>query len=285
MKNDSVFLDICRGYSTFDFLGREIYVKHPSVLDFCEFTNLYERGISKFAKQGKQLEKDIISSIIRQGKWSSAKEQSISSLYEDIVSMEKKKREINNELQIDGIYDAISSLIKKRSSLLEERSVFLENSAESSSYKENLNHQLHSLCYTDSTFSNQAFSKEDLDYMEEYYLLLGLFIKSTNTYSDESIKKLCVSTFFKNLYSLSSNLYNLFGKPIVSLTHPQVILLSYSENFCKAAIDYNDYPDEYLECPDKIIMWAFFRRNGGVTVEERERKERLEMLQNSIKKV
>lgn len=282
MNVNTILLDICRGYSVFSFLGKDIFVKHPSIIDNLLISENYKSYVKEFVKKGKVTEKDHIKILIEQNLWSKDKEKSISTLSEDIDTMERKKRFIKEEIQIDGIYESILFLNKKRQNLISERNCLLTNTAESFAYKECINYQLLNFCFLDDKFNEKAFVKDDLDYLESYYELVNLFIETINSVSFDSLKYLCVSPYFRKIFS-SSKSDNFFSKATMDLTYPQLELLNCANCFSRAASEHHDYPESYDNYPDKILMWAIFRKNGGISIAEKQEKEKLELSQPIVK--
>lgn len=282
MKFNNVLLDICRGYSTFVFDGRAIVIRHLSVIDSLGLSELYKTSIEDFVKKGKKLEADLIKDLISSKVWDASKETALTNLNEDIATLERKKRRIKEEIQIDGLYDSIEFLAKKRQKLIVERNSLLHNTAEAYANKYCLNYQLINFCFVDNSFKEFAFTEDYLEYLENYYELIGLFLEKNTSISFDSLKNLCVSPFFRNIFSFSKS-ENFFGKPTMDMTYPQLELLSCANCFSRAAIEHGDYPEEYAEFPEKILMWAIFRRNGGISIKEKQEKEQVELSQPIVK--
>tara|TARA_R100000005_G_C4982771_1_gene192028 strand:+ start:835 stop:1704 length:870 start_codon:yes stop_codon:yes gene_type:complete len=128
-RNDSHqvdLLNITRGYSILHLNEKELYFKHPSVLEILENESLFYVDINKSVRAGIKKEEDILLNCIRIGSWSEEESEKIKSLEwmikKSTTALSKiqdpKQREIFNN-QIKQQEDELSVLEDKRRKLVQ----------------------------------------------------------------------------------------------------------------------------------------------------------------------
>lgn len=283
MKSESIYADICKGYFELSYGGR-CYVKHLTPVEQNALQEFYNESIERGVSLGCKRESEIVDSLIREGKWSLAEERAIKSYDDNIAQLEKSKPKIKSLQQIDSIYDSIENYRSKKIDLLTKKYSLIYNSAEQYAETEFKNKQMVATLFRDLQFSIPVFSsQEEFDYSDgaEFRKLCADYFEKTYAIGSDALKLLCVSPFFVNLFSIAGQPFNFFQIPVYKLTHFQVSLLKYAETFCKVVQESPNIPDEYLEIPDKILMYFYYIRNGGLE-EENKQQDSINKMRQAI---
>jgi hypothetical protein len=258
---NSIYHDICRGYSEITWEG-PIFIKHLDLMDQSKLQDVYDQALRKAKDSGARTENDIVKDLMANGKWPRLKEKSIKSCDEDIAQLELSKRKIKHLDQINGIYNAIEELKQKRIDLLTEKYSLIENSAEGFANYAQKEAQIAATCFRDVNFTNPAFG-EDFEYLDKQSFNNLYNAYSSKDCSGEELKKLCIDPAFWTLFTLTENPYYFFGVPLYKLTINQAALLRYASNYCKIVSEISDLPEQFEGNPDKMVMYWYFKRNGG----------------------
>jgi hypothetical protein len=261
-----IYRDICRGYSEVSWSG-PVFVRHLDTIEMNEVLNKIEDYKNHaIVNLGLKTEDQLTKELIESGDWPVLKERSIKSCDEDIENLELSKKSINNEGQINDIYDAIEEYKEKKRSLLTEKYSMIKMSAELYAHKLGREYMAEISCYRDRGFTQPIGS---LEYENTEHLLNSLL--SIDVSSDK-LKEIAIQPFFFSLFTLSEDIYNFFGKPLYSLTYNQVNLLRCAKTYAQIAYETSDVPDKYASVPDKLIMWHILKKNSGTTEESAKQK-------------
>lgn len=283
MKVENIYADICKGYFELDYRGR-CYAKHLTPVEQNELQEFYNKSVEVGLSLGCLGEKQIVQNLIKDNLWTLAEERAIESYDNNIAQLEKSKSKIKSIQQIDSIYDSIENYKSKKIELLTKKYSLIKNSAEQYAEYEMKNKQLRISLFRDERFSIPVFSSdEEFEYADgpEFADLYSSFYDNYYSISSDSLKLLCVSPFFVNLFSIAGNLFNFFQIPVYKLTHFQTLLLKYAETFCKVVQESPDIPDEYLKIPDKILMYFYYIKNGGLE-EENKQQDSINKMRQAI---
>ncbi len=263
MKLELIYRDICRGYSEL-LLPEKVFVKHLNTLEESSLQEVYDTALQKAKDLGALPESEIVKKLIQEGKWTDAKERSIKSCELDMAQLESSKKKIQDYHQIHGVYNAIEELRGKRLGLLEERYSLIKNSAEGFAANTMREQQMLMTCFKDLEFTEKKFN-EEFEYFDAYKTndLYNSYYTLMSYFGGDYLKKLTINTFFWPLFTLSENPFDFFGIPLYKLTTNQGNLLRYGNNYAKVASETGDLPAEFEGNPDKIVMYWYWKRNGG----------------------
>lgn len=270
MSPEGAYRDIVRGYSVLP--DSPIYVRHDNTEGFNLIQTEYDKAYKRATEELRlPTEKQETTRILSAGLWTDAKERTLASIDSDISRMELSKKKISHESQINPLYDAIEELRGKKADLWREKYSLFDHTAESYANHRARDYQIYNSCYRED-LKEKYFSDpiEDIDFSRIYKKYNDLEINSN------IIKKICVSHFFRNLFSISENIYYLFCKPFHELTVYQISLLRFSSTFSKVAEEAPDYSPEFEGNPEKILMWFYVRQNGGASREELEEEKKIQ---------
>ncbi len=279
MKPELVYRDICRGYSELAWDG-PVFVKHIDLLEESVLQEIYNSALQKALNLGAKSESQIIKELISAGSWTAMKETSIKSCETDIAQLEGSKRKICDIIQINGIYNAIEELKKKRLDLLEERHDLIKNSAEAFALGQMCEQKIIFTCFDDVNFVNKKFN-DDFEYLESHKSnnLYNLYYELMGNFGGDGLKQLTINDFFWPLFTLSENIADFFRQPLYKLTINQANLLRYASNYSKVTSEIGDIPEEFAGNADKMVMYWYWKKNGGERAKD-DQKETTNKLRN-----
>lgn len=271
MKPELLYSEICQGYSEIEWNGR-CFIKHLTPVEQNSLQKYYDEAYQRALSLGAKTEKEVTHDLIRDGKWSAAQEIAIENHEKDIERLELSKSKIKSLQQIDSIYDLLQYSRGKRIELLTEKSNLISSTAEIYADKELRSRQMIVSCFRDVEFKSRIFEDSSFDYINEisFATLSNSFFSKIYDINADSLKELCVSKFFYNLFSLAEKSFDFFQIPVFKLTGFQVNLLKYAETFSKIATEISDFKG-YDENADKMLMYWYYVKNGGE--EEDSKKE------------
>ena len=262
----SVFSDIIRGYSILDspLFGRVI-IKHLGNIDLADIDYSYSCTLQDAIKRGiPPLEKKV-EILIAAGLWSQEEEEKIKefriTLYQYISNRDtqflKSKRELWSK-QIDEINKEIEKLeIKKQLTLGDYAELFATKES-------NKSHILTSFRKAHDV-KIPLFSLEEFDQLDnpQVQTLFDLFNKYSEKFNQTSMKKIALSSFFLNMFHLTSeNIYEFYGQPVVNLTFYQVDLFSWGRHFKNLLSQFGSkLPNDILNNPDKVLEYVELNKN------------------------
>lgn len=268
MSPEVGYRDICRGYSEINWNG-PAFIKHLTTEEHNEIVSHYDKQFERGRGLDLPTEKEATEEMIAAGKWTRPKEKTFMSIDEDLSRYEMQKKKIQHFSQIDPLYNQIKELKDKRIRLLEDKYARMTLTAESYASSRARDYQIQLSCFRDKALTQPLFD-EDFEYedLSDFY---GIY--NSAEIGSDTLKKICVSFFFRNLYSVNENLFYLFHKPLYQLSMNQISLLRYAKTFSKVAEEAADYPKEFEGEADKILMWYYVRQNGGVSKEEEQAEQ------------
>ncbi len=279
MSPEQIFLDLNRGYSV---IGEQkpIYVKHYSVFDAIEYSVLYKKKLQEYIDYGKPREEALFRDLIRQGKWKPAKDKAIKRCEEDISLLNSKKRGIKDYNQIHGLYDSIKELQDKRLELLTEKYSLIDDSAEISATKRVREQQIIDNAFYDAALTKRVWTDEsfEYDYSAYFYRFQKGHLQFVEDFSHESLKQLCIEDFVVNILGLIEGYSTIFGDSPLKLSNSQLIFCRLAETYVKVCVEEPCDDETINNNAEKMLMWYFWKKNGGVVSDVDEDKQNLATL-------
>ena len=248
-KNDSYqvdLLNIVRGHSIIYLDDKELYFKHPSVLQTLENESQFYVDIDKSIKAGIKSEKDILLNSIRIGSWSEQESDKLKSLEWMIKKsssalskiQDPKQREVFNK-QIKEQEDELSELDDKRRKLVEYSAEHLAAAKKASRLLKNC------------LFEDIEFKKS----VEDPSKAVLLFAEYGNLLSRETILNASYHGGFFDLFaSQSSNPMALFNKTFDQITVFQKSLIVLSNSLLNK-VKNTKIPEEIQGDPIKMLNY------------------------------
>ncbi len=271
-------MEILRGYSMvrsekFGFF----YLKHTDYSSSEDLDELKENLMNKATKEGlptlKQREKDIL----KDGDWSEKEESEMRDLRSYVSNLRDTKSKVLLKAEIDSINKDIKESSGKLQNLQEEKQALIGYTAEAYAAKKVNEHYLVTTSFKDKQLNERLIEEEDFNYLqdEDIMSLTEVFVKDSEKFSEENIKRISLCTYFMNFFSLSDdNPMTFYGRPIVELTFNQVDLFSYGRYF-KTMIQNMErsLTAEELDDPDRIIDLFNASKNVEKITSKTQKKE------------
>ena len=95
-----IYKDILNGYSELEFLGKTLYIKHFSDLDFGQIQEFKEEKRREAKSKGLLSEKEKVDLLIENGSWSKAEESDLSNLSAELKNLKLSRSKLYIEAQI-----------------------------------------------------------------------------------------------------------------------------------------------------------------------------------------
>ena len=262
----SVFSDIVKSYS---FLGDSpfgpISIKHLGNLELAEIDYFYNLTLNDAIKKGIPNYESKVESLVEDGLWSRDDETKISEYKETASQYEsnrdsqflKSKRAMWAK-ELANIKDEIYNLELRKQSILGD---YAEGFA---TKRSNEMHILLSF-YSGADITKRLFSQESFNQLDDAEIksLFTIFQGYTDKFNQGSIKKIALSNFFLNMFSLTSeNIYEFYGKPVVNLTFYQIDLFGWGKHFKQILSQFGSkIPPNIMDDPNKILEYVELNKN------------------------
>lgn len=262
-----IFNDILKGYSSINnsSLGN-FYIKHLNNLDLSNIDNSHNVYLEEAKKEGVPTQEEKLAYLISNSLWDKKDEEKIKEFknlaarYEENKSNEflKSKRDIWDK-QLKDLNKDLNELNFKRAQLI-------GDTAESFAYrKSNILHIKESFYKTpDLNDKNKLFSDFEYEEMEEKEInnLFDIFVAYINDFNSENLKKISLSGFFRQMFNLTDNIYEFYGKPIIYLSLYQIDLVGWGQYFKHVLSEMKSkIPNNIMNDPDKIIEYVELNKN------------------------
>lgn len=254
----SIYLDICRGFSTASVGDNTVYFKHLDVTDSIQIERASESYRQKAITAGVPTEKEKVAWLQTKGLWTVQQQQELTMLADYIAQLEKNKGNSFLKSQLDRQKQLILEQKELYEKKLTERALLVGETCERIVNKKiNLDY----LClftFRDEHCKEAVFTKSAANEMEdgELYPYLAKYIETVAEFSEMTLKKIAVSGFFTSFfYHASGKPEAFFGLPVWKLTYNQSNLLSYG-SFFRSIFENVKIPDNIRDDPVKIEEYA-----------------------------
>lgn len=252
------FRDIVAGFSIFEMGEKEYYAKHFSQLDLAEL-DFEGRQFEKEAVEKKlQTEKQKLKFLDETDNWTKKEEEHVDKLTKDIRANEKRISKIFLASQRVDFEKENKELKKEQEKLLIERSSLIGVTVESFVEKRKQEESFRRSIFLDSSFKQEAFSKEDYDSMEDrsYFDIISNYNFFMLRFSEQNLKKIAASAFFLNLFFLAKDsCHEFFGKRVVDLTFFQEYVFSKALFYKSVLTNPDKTTPDYQDDLDKFVNW------------------------------
>ena len=256
--------DIIKGYSEAKYLKKRVYLKHFSLLDQAEFEKLYDFHYQRAKARNVHTDESMLKFCMESDLWTEQREAEIKTLRKTIESLNFHKKKAILPSQLESTVLRIKNEKKKLNGWLAEKREVLGLTCEVFAEGKMNNHYVHNAFYLDPNFKKKLFSDEDFEELtkEDLFILIAIYNISTKKYDIKEIKKIAISNFFQNYYSLcNDNVVDFFGKPVVELTIYQSRIASYGRYFKSLLSSVENIPNNIAEDPDKLVDYIEMSRN------------------------
>lgn len=252
-----IYTEIIRGYSTLEWDGSFVYIKHINHFDIFD-TDEYYNGRLEYARmKGLLSEEERLEDLKISNKWGVEQEEKIKSLsdYLDLLLKSRKKLITNEDKEVNK--KAIEDTQIDLNNLLIEKTRLIGRTCESYAIQKQNEFYLMHILYKDKDFQKFYYDFNTFDELEGYEIN-ELFAASNNALdnlTELNIKYLAVANFFQNIFGLAETVYEFYGKPISQLTFYQSNLSLYGSNYKYMLQQAENIPSTIKEDPEKLEDW------------------------------
>ncbi len=253
-----IYVEILNGYSALKgtFLG-DVYIKHLTTFDTEEIDEKREGHFELAKSKGLPSKEDREKEIIADGDWTTEKEEKIQDLLSYIDGMTKTKSKLILQSEIKRLDTQIKESEYKLNVLYSEKSDLIGFTAENYADKKTNDFYILFTLYKDDQLKNKYFSEEALDDVSDADLSLisALYNKNMRRFKDDCLKRIALSPFFLNSFSINKdNPFIFYGKPVIQLTYYQSDLFSLGRYFKHILSEMKHPPtSDQLDDPDSLL--------------------------------
>ena len=259
-KYKDLYRDIIFGYSEFRFKSKDkVFIKHLNDLETGESERRYDEFLYAAQESGLKTEEQSIKFLIEEGVWSDKKEQESKELEDKLLQLQATKSKLIVKSQVAMLEEEIKPIKESLAILHQERHENVGMTAEVFANKKISELTLQKSMFKDRDLKELYFTEEEFDYLEHHEVneCLSLYTEMiAERFGGDEIKRVAVSPFFMNAYVIcDDNVFNFFGKPILSLTNFQVSLMSHGKYLKNLMSNHKSPPEDFQGSPDKVIEW------------------------------
>lgn len=267
LDSKNLLVRIFKGSFSFSFKGREIYFKHPSILDRAAVDSFYEAALKRNLEIGLSSREDLLKDAYENSIWTPEKENELANkrkVYKRTADTRATAKSIEASL---GVNKALERMEKEMLPLLCEKEDIFRNSAEEIANDETIEEQVFLFSFSDENCTKPLFSEGERDYFRvedpmDFNLLRNGYIECVNNVTNKVLRALAVKYFFQELFSLyKDSPYLFFNKPSFELTEYQISLLSWGSYFNNVLEMCGEAPADMREDPDYLESWAIVGKN------------------------
>ena len=272
------------GYSPFEIGNNKYYFKHLTVFDKIRCDEFYEEALEVAIRQNKRREKDIFEEAQKNGQWSKEHQKSLDFHKKNLQKMSVERGKCIDEDQVEQIDEIIAEYNEALIELSNKRDILTVNSAENYALGEYIINFLMESVYLDKDLKVQKWNDEEKAYQKAS--TLDLYFRKHNEifsrFSNENLKKIAISDYFQEGFSLVSDMSQFFNKRVFELSDYQVRLLKYGNTFKDVLTEAYDAPDEYFEDPNKLEQWYILKKNRAANPNYKNAKDGEESFRNFL---
>jgi len=246
------FADICNGYSVVKWNG-PIYIKHLSHFEQVDLDTCYDEYFSIATKKKLPKKDEKLKWLDEKKLWTRKNEAELGTQKAYIENLEKTLKLLFLKSHIDEHKKTLLIEKRKYEEMIEEKQSLLGLTCEKYAEQKMLNHYILVSFYKDVELKNRFFTNKEFNNLDEEETddLFKIYMNMSSLFSEQSLKKIAVSSFFTAYFYVCEDIQTFFGKPICQLSYNQLNLLYYAQYF-KQIIQNNKLPDNIKEDPEKI---------------------------------
>lgn len=251
------FTEIIKGYSTSEYRGSPIFIKHLGCNEKAIFDLRYKQFHKIAVQKGIQTEEQSLEVAKKDGFWSDNDEAEIAKIQSYIERLNVTKKNLFKSLEIKEIQKVIDEQKEKLIAKLTERRSVLGKTVEEYASNRSSDYIIYESFYKDEELKQKFFSIqdfEDMSYEElvEFILLYNAFM---HDFMDNNIQKTVLMDFFNQYFLVLDYPTEFFGLPMVKLTDFQVRVIIYGKIF-KSIFDHvENIPDNIRKDPEALLAY------------------------------
>ena len=245
-EENSLLLDILRGYSKITHKYKNYYFKHFGLYDSLKLEEFELDCVIEAKKQGIKGKDELIELAIKRGGWSKQEEASMKDLNWMINKSRKAASKISDNNTLKAFEDSIQKQVDELNALRAKKNQFISHSAENLGKSKRANREIFLSLFYDKEMTENV-SEDDL-----YFLISEVNSKIEGLTSVENLLKVAFDSYFFDIYTLNYRDPNkILDTNIYKITIWQKSLLSYASILLNK-LKNMDIPDDIREDALKI---------------------------------
>lgn len=251
------FTEIIKGYSTVEYRGSPIFVKHLGCNEKAIFDLRYKQFHKIAVEKGIPTEDQSLETAKREGFWSDNDEIEITKIQSYIERLNITKKNLFKSLEIKEIQKIIDEQKDKLVNKLTERRNILGKTVEEYASNRSSDYIIYESFYKDEELKEKFFSIQEFEEMSyeelvEFILLYNSFMQD---FVDLNIQKTVLMDFFNQYFLVLDYPTEFFGLPMVKLTDFQTRIIIYGKIF-KSIFDHvENIPDNIRKDPEALLAY------------------------------
>lgn len=251
------FTEIIKGYSTAEYRGSPIFIKHLGCNEKAIFDLRYKEFHKIAVEKGIPTEEQSLETAKKDSFWTENDEVEIEKIQSYIERLGITKKNLFKSLEIKEIQKVINEQKEKLIAKLTERRSVLGKTVEEYASNRSSDYIIYESFYKDEELKQKFFSIqdfEDMSYEElvEFILLYNSFMQD---FKELNIQKTVLMDFFNQYFLVIDYPTEFFGLPMVKLTDFQVRIIMYGKIF-KSIFDHTEnIPDKIRKDPEALLAY------------------------------
>lgn len=248
-----------------------VYFRHADSYVSSIADSIYEEAYLKAVDSGLVTTSQKLKSLQDEKEWTNEDENKIVELQQFLTRYKLTKSKVFRKIEIEQIDNDIKNTQTEINKLEEKRTNLIGFTAEIyAARKSNFYFSFISL-YKDRQLTIPFYSMEEFEDLEEREMreIFSFYEFYQIRFTSDNLKKIAISPFFLNSYSLcSDNPFYFYGKPVIQLTFHQIELFSYGRYYKNILSETTDIPPEAEDDPDKLVEFFEARKNAKELMEK-----------------
>jgi len=245
-EENSLLLDILRGYSKITHKYKNYYFKHFRIYESLKLEEFEIDCVNLARKQGIKTQEELLEQAIKRGGWSKEEESSIKDLKWMIDKSNKASSKIVDNNSRKAFQASIDKYVKELEGLQTKKNQFTNHSAENLAKRKRINKEIGLSLFYDKQMKNNV-SEDDL-----FFLIPEVNSKIEQLTKSENLIKVAFDSYFFDVYCLNYRDPNqILDTNIYKITIWQKSLLSYASVLLNKLKNF-EIPDDIREDPLKI---------------------------------
>jgi hypothetical protein len=263
------FRDIVRGFSTVDYNGSLVYIKHLSPHDQVELEELTEFYRDQAESRGLPSNAEMLTLLKEQGDWTDADDREISKLQSFIEILRTAK----SKLVLKSAMDNQDKIISREEGRLREKEGEKANllGRTCEVYADDRTHDFYILrsFFSDEKISSPLWSQQEYDELtkDEITQLICIYNDSFSSFTEESIQHLVLTDFYQPYLGFSDDSMQFYGLPFCQLTYNQIRMIVYTRIFKSIFENNQNIPERIKNDPKALLDY------GSVSDAEKEKMQ------------
>tara|TARA_B100000519_G_scaffold36878_1_gene26782 strand:+ start:6024 stop:7046 length:1023 start_codon:yes stop_codon:yes gene_type:complete len=287
-KFKRIYHELINGYSSIDYEGKKVFVKHISEHDLGALEQYGDAHHSEAKSKGLPTEDEQLNILIKGGLWSTEQEDKIKNLKETLASLNESHKNLFLKRQIKQSQEKINEVSESLSSLLQERVELIGLTCEKYAERKSNEEIVYHCFFEDEGLTRKFFTRQEFEELHhsKLYDCIKKYNEVSNKFSYEEMKRLAACTFFTNLFfSSDADLYKFYGKGVVQLSGCQLDVFNVSRLYKSIMEQGTSPPQELYEDIDKVVSFFDSFSSGNSTLKEAGNKDSQSIVGASIEEM